>query len=197
MPHTTRESWLVALVEALRPLFAAYGACLPPKIRVACGWPTGSRRSATGRVVLGECWMPEASADGTFEIFVTPKLADPFAVAEIIAHEIVHACLGPGCRGHGPAFRKLATRIGLTGRMKSTHAGDRLRAELITIVQTLGPYGHAALDDAIEQRKKQTTRMLAVMCEHCGYRVRVAATWLSERGYPFCPDAVRMILDSK
>src|SRR5262245_40096792 len=47
-----------------------------------------------------------------------------FWVAEILAHELVHAAVGVD-QGHGPAFRKVANAIGLEGKLPrlSTSSG--------------------------------------------------------------------------
>ena len=42
----TREEWLGALVDALRPVFAELGYPLPDRIRVSCGWPSKSALSS-------------------------------------------------------------------------------------------------------------------------------------------------------
>jgi hypothetical protein len=57
---------------------------------------------------------------------------------------------------------------------------------LKTLDKKLGTYPHAALDPS-EGIKKQSTRLLKVECEACGYTVRVTRKWLDEAGSPLCP----------
>ena len=58
----TREQWLAAMVDALRPTFASLGYPLPERIRVSCGWPSKSALSAKSRRI-GEAWSARCSAD--------------------------------------------------------------------------------------------------------------------------------------
>jgi hypothetical protein len=175
-----REAWLAGMVEALRDTFADAGHPLPKRLRVSCGWPSG-RALATMRAV-GQCWSPDNSEDGTTEIFVSPCVADAAEVAEILAHELCHAAVGVD-KGHGPAFARCARAIGLTGPLRSTVAGETLRASLATLAARLGEYPHATLDTS--KQKHQGTRMRKVACPACGYTVRTTARWIAV-GLPTC-----------
>jgi hypothetical protein len=187
---THREAWLLALAEKLRPDFTAHGAMIPTKLRISCGWP--STRALSGRNrAIGECWTPTASQDGTTEIFVSPCIDAPLMVAEILVHELVHAAVGTEC-GHKGAFKRLACMIGLEGPMRSSHAGEALRERLNILIAELGSYPHATLDAAQGSRKKQTTRLLKVLCPVCGYTVRTTRQWLAQ-GLPTCPCSTEMI----
>ncbi len=179
----TREAWLMALAAKLRPAFEAVKAPVPVEVRLSCGWPSKGATASRNRRI-GECWSERCSADGTREVFVSPTLADPVEVGAVLVHELVHAA---GYMGHGADFAKVARALGLTGRMRATVAGERLRAELAAIVSELGPYPHATLTPGQDERK-QSTRLLKVQCpdEGCGYTVRVTAKWL-EVGFPTCP----------
>jgi hypothetical protein len=73
--HANREAWLNAAVDELRPFFSSRGHTLPAEIRVATGYPTNAKRS--GFKVLGECIPNTNSADGHYEIWISPILADP------------------------------------------------------------------------------------------------------------------------
>jgi hypothetical protein len=176
-----RESWLLALTEELRPRFAEVGAPLPAEPRLSCGWPSRGATAARNRVI-GECWGAKHSADRHPEVFISPALADGVEVAAVVVHELIHAA---GQMGHGAGFRRVAVALGLTGPMTATAAGETLRAELAEIVSELGPYPHGALSWG-ERERKQTTRLLKVMCGYCGYTVRVTARWLGV-GFPVCP----------
>lgn len=182
----TREQWLNALIKKLRPIVAAkHSGDFTDKLRISCGYPTSGNRTNT----IGECIYPQSSADGHTEVFVRPDIADPVHVADIVVHELCHAALGPGY-AHGPVFRKLATAVGLTGKMKATVAGPDLRAKLEEIVARLGPYPHAALVVTKRGRSsvaKGNKAQKNVTCPLCGFRAKVYTDQLS-MGRARCPD---------
>lgn len=181
MPN--RETWLGALVDALRPTFASLGYPLPERIRVSCGWPSRSALSGKARRI-GEAWSHRCSGDGAHETFLSPALADPIEVGAVLVHELVHHAVGVEA-GHKGPFRACALAVGLTGPMRATSAGDELRERLHALAEQLGPYPHAALNGG-EGRKKQSTRMLKVACADCGCVVRMTRQWLDQIGAPTC-----------
>ena len=179
----TREAWLAALVNAMRPAFSALGFPLPAKIRVACGWPSRSALTARSRRI-GEAWSTRCSADGTCETFLSPILADPVEVGATLAHELVHHAVGVE-HGHKGPFRKCALGIGLVGKMTATVAGPELAGRLHAIAESIGPYPHATLDATLG-RKKQSTRMLKITCQDCGCIARMSRQAIEEAGLPTC-----------
>ena len=184
--HQTREAWLNFVAgELARTVFAAAGATVPGKVRIAVAFPSTGNKGKR----IGECWDASASADGHFEIMIRPDVADPTEAAAILAHELVHSAVGIPA-GHGPAFRKLALAIGLEGRMKSTTAGPQFLAAVAPILSAAGPLPHARLDWAgiSTKPKKQSTRLIKCECAECGYIVRTAAKWIEEKGPPHCPE---------
>jgi hypothetical protein len=191
MADTTREAWLATLAHKLRPQFAAYGGTLPDQLRISSGWPARRAVSRHNRHI-GECWARSASRDGTVEIFISPYLEAPLEVGCTLIHELVHAAVGVEWGHQGP-FKRLALAIGLKGPMRSTHAGEVLRARLNVLITTLGPYPHARLNP-MWQRHKQSTRLHKVMCQACGYTARITMRWL-ERGLPTCPCGTAMVHD--
>jgi hypothetical protein len=183
----TREEWLVAGVEALRPIFAQEGAEIPA-VKVSVGWPGGRGRKNS---VIGQCWHPSAAKDEAAHIFVSPVLDDAVRVLDVLAHELVHA-VDRNESGHKGNFARLAKAIGLEGKMTATVAGEGLKDCLTRIVEEdLGEYPHGALvnpGDGADGPKKQGTRMLKVECaEGSGYVVRMTRKWIDEVGCPVCP----------
>lgn len=83
-----REAWLHAAIAVMQSLFGEHGGNIPANIRVASGFPFGSRKA------IGQCWPKTASKDGIYEIFISPVLDDPMRVAGVLAHELVHATVG-------------------------------------------------------------------------------------------------------
>jgi SprT-like family len=179
-----REAWLTALVQELRPLVAGIGQL--PRFRISCSLPSSRAFSARRRRV-GECWSPTASADGTTEILVSPADADPFEVASTVLHEMIHAIIGVR-HGHGPAFRRAMTKAGLTGHPTATRANDETESYIRNkILPELGPYPHAALNVQARNGKKQSTRLLKVVCPVEGkYNVRIVRQWVVSPGPPHC-----------
>ena len=191
----TREQYLNAAIDLMKPLFERNGAKLP-KVRVSTGWPSTKALSQKNRRI-GECWDKTASADGVFEIFISPcldKVAEPGSVLDTLVHEGVHAAVGLEC-GHKGAFKKLATRLGLEGKMTATSAGEALLAECKAWAAQLGDYPHAKLDLNKSPRKKQSTRMIKCECGQCGYTVRTSKKWLDDVGAPHCPKHGEMVVE--
>jgi hypothetical protein len=183
MTYTTREEWLNAAIEELRPVFTAVGKPLPAAIRVACGFPLNAKRSKA----IGECWIASASADGVIEILISPVLADPVLVFEVLVHELCHAT--SGAFNHGVNFQKVASLMLLqacgAGKQtwKSTKGMIDFAIEYGQIIAGLGAYPHGQL--TYTDRKTQGTRMLKACCPSCGYTVRLTTKW-AEQGLPTC-----------
>ena len=165
-----REAWLNAFTDKARPFFDDEGSPLPLNVRVSIGFTS---RGAKGKRI-GECWADACSADGHFEIFIKPDLqSDGPRVADILTHELCHAAAGLEA-GHGPAFKRIATRLGLEGKMTATVAGARWHAWADAVLAELGPFPGAALNGgASNAPKKQGTRMIKLSC-NCGWTCRTA-----------------------
>lgn len=177
----TREEWLTFVANELRPHYKAAGHTIPVKVRFAIGFcSTGERGNR-----IGECWYPETSGDKSVEIFVKPDQHIAATVADILAHELVHAAVGPG-HGHGRVFKKACTTLGLEGKATQALPGAEMRRAVIApILKRAGKLPHAKLEGKVTDRKKQGTRLLKAECEKCGYTVRVTKKWAAE-GLPYC-----------
>ena len=184
----TREQWLSQAAEALASRVLADAELeAPANRRVSCGWPSKAALSRTRRTI-GQCWPPEASADGTIEHFVSPVLADPVEVLDTLTHELIHGAVG--CeKKHGPAFKRACDKAGLVGKPTANSAGPELWVTLDAIAAELGPYPHAKLDKDV--MPKQGTRLIKVECPACGYTVRTTRKWI-EVGLPTCPCKTEM-----
>jgi len=180
--HLNREAWLGAAVEELRPVFAAQGHTLPAAIAVTCGFPSTASRSGA----IGQCWSAAASSGGTVEVLISPELADPSRVFDVLIHELAHSA--PGCFSHGVTFQRLCSAMLLIPAASSwtaTVAGPAFKAAYSPIIDSLGAYPHTTL--SMSKRKVQTTRMLKLICPTCGYTIRTSAKWLA-LGIPTCHD---------
>lgn len=175
-----RENWLQGITSLMRKeLFVPLNYTMP-ELQVSTGFTSKTK-------AIGQCWYPEASADNRTQIFIHPGLTSLRAGA-VLAHELVHATLGPGF-GHRKEFKRCAVAIGLTGKMTATSASNALIARLNRWIKQIGEYPHAKLDaeGANAGPKKQKTRMLKVICGLCGKSVRGAKSTL-RKGLPFCGD---------
>lgn len=183
----TRDAWLEAATNALRPHYQAAGFPIPADIRFSIGFPSGGRKGKA----IGEHWHSVASADAHHEIFIRADQAEPQAVLGILSHELVHSAVPLGS-GHGPVFKKAALAVGLAGKMRQALPGPVFAAKLAELAAELGPLPHAALNfdrRGDDTPKKQGTRMLKAECETaaCGYTVRLTRKWLNAVGAPCCP----------
>jgi hypothetical protein len=193
----TREAWHHRMAHKLEPLLRAAGGTLPEKIRYSTGW----LGRGTSKKAIGVCYRPEASADGTTEILISPAIGDAFNAADTLAHELVHACPESG-KGHGKQFKKLALAFGLVGKMRSAGAGPELAEKIRGFIEEIGPYPHAELQsaEAADKPKKQNTRMIKVACPECEaagtpYICRMSQTTI-DRGTPTCPCGSHMVAES-
>jgi hypothetical protein len=179
-----RETWLNEMAQRMAPRFAELGHPLP-KFRVAVGWTSAGKTTKVG----GECWHSRNSADGVFEILVSPIVDDSMDVAAILAHELNHAAVGFE-HGHKGEFAVMMAKLGMKRPYTSSIAGAAFAEWAQPFLDELGKIPHARImlkppraandngeagvdgecDDAEEQggssnqKKKQTTRMLKASC---------------------------------
>ena len=122
------------------------------------------------------------------EIFIRPSLQDDGSrIADVLTHELCHAALGHG-EGHGKNFKYLATSLGLTGKMTATIAGEGWHAWADPIVKELGKFPGAKLEGVLAGgKKKQTTRMIKLVCNECGWSCRTTRSHIHEDIVLNCP----------
>lgn len=180
----TREEWLMAATEELRPVFREAGYDLPPTVRASIGWPSRGATSATGRI--GECWLTVAVEDKVHEIFISPRLSDPIKILGVLVHELVHTLFGPE-EVHGARFRKAALAVGLQGRMPATTEGEALVETLRGIISRIGDYPGSHIKVSQRMAKADKCRLVKAECPGCGYIIRTTRRWIDEVGLPICP----------
>ena len=183
----TRENWLT---EVLHKHIAALllekaGVALPTDVKVSVGFPGGG----SARKRIGECWPRARSSQRVNEIFINPAIRDVGVVVDVLVHEAIHAA--DDCKsGHKGFFRKTAKAVGLTGKMTATTAGPELRGWIEQTIAAMGGFdSYASL--SLDGRKKQSTRMVKVVCPCCDYMVRTTQKWLMV-GLPKCPSGYEM-----
>lgn len=183
---STREEWLLKAVDELRSgLFQRNNATVP-LVRVSVGFPGGSSR----HTAIGQYWHSRAVQDRIPQIFVSPILEDPQKVLDVLVHELIHA-VHPNA-GHRGDFKRLALKVGLTGRMTHTTSGPELKQYLRQLAQFLGKYPNSKIN--LSGRKKQPTRLCKVECDSCGYVCRITAKWIIEVGTPICPCSMESMI---
>lgn len=187
--HKTREEWLEACAIQIHSKFAdVFGTHFGEDgdkhldhLKISTGFP--SRGGLTK--VIGECWKSVAAEDElTHHIFINPRLTDIVEVVATLAHEMVHAA-DDGENKHKGKFVKAVRDMGLEGKATATVAGAGFAEWARGLDATLGTYPHTGLVPLLTE-KKQTTRMLKLEAECCGYIVRTTKKWI-EQGLPSCP----------
>lgn len=174
----SRQTWLETAVKHAMPEFNKHGYCVP-QVRISCGFPSTGQRSSR----IGECWSTKICSGGLNEIFISPLIDDSNEVLGIIFHELVHAV--DDCKsGHGAAFKKIATTIGLTGKMIHAHPNDELGKIIKLIIAKIGPYPHKRLIPKTRLTIKRERPY--AQCSECGYRVPMLKKFL-DVGPPICP----------
>src|SRR3954452_8521287 len=82
--HETREAWLQAATQELRPYFESCGYKLPDSIRYAIAFTSSGRKGPQ----TGETWHDSASADGHYQIIIKADQDDPTEVLGILVHQL-------------------------------------------------------------------------------------------------------------
>jgi hypothetical protein len=205
----TREAWLWAFVDAARPYFDALNASIPENIRVSVGHMSTGYRSRA----IGETYSPHMSADGHYEIFISPKNIEAARIADVLTHELIHTVCWSD--GHGREFGRIARGLGLAGPLTATHGGPDWFAWAAPILEALGPIPYAPMLDmpgaaaprdpqapaapgatpaptpptagGYMPRKKKPTFARKVHCPDCGWTARVSAVHIDRHAYLTCP----------
>src|SRR5947209_2993162 len=166
-----REAWLQAAASFL--LDHIVNQDLPCiDVRVSCGWPVRGG-VARRRTVIGQCFAPSACKDGKPQIFISPLLSESIDVLGTLLHELLHASVG--CQhGHKKPFSQAARKVGLAGPPTATMVGDSLRPLLLSYVEQVGPYPHAAITVTPKHKVGSRLRLYQCQCDPA-VKVRVAS----------------------
>lgn len=177
-----REDWLTrAAVILEEELFKPAGYDVPRNIRYAVSFPSSggaSQRNTT----IGQCWSSIVSADGYFEVMISPRLDDNKTIVATLIHEIVHAVVGLKA-GHDKVFKRCALAVGLSGPMRSTSitddTWDQVKDKIYSVLGTI-PHGKIEVRAKPKRKKagtikgtcnntKKTTRMTRAVVEEYGH----------------------------
>lgn len=202
MKNETREQWLHEIAKiingtlfkrrtirgfSVKPLNlkkVQFNMAYSPNQRVKAHAHKGGVDVKLGHI--GQCHYDYKVAGEKFEteIFITPNLTNQVQIVGVLIHEMIHA-ITKG-HGHKTAFRWVAEDVGLEGKMTATSVGKELAKEIRKWLRKVGKMPHKKWIPA--NGRKQTTRMLKVVCEEgCGIIVRQSRTSIENYGTPFCP----------
>ncbi len=175
----TREQWLNKVLHShIAPKLKSVGCIVPKDAKVSVGFPGGG----SARKRIGECWPRVRSSIKVNEMFINPIVTDVRVIVATLVHEAIHAA--DDCKsGHKGAFAQAAKAVGLEGPMTATHAGKELAAWINEVIAKMGEFAYGSLN--LSGVKKQTTRMVKVVCVDCDYTVRTTAKWI-DIGLPTC-----------
>lgn len=188
--YETREQWLQAAAEKMRPWMAEKDLKIEVKILFSAGWPKyGAPKS------IGQCWSPTASDGQTAHIFICPTLGDdPVQVLHILLHEMIHASVGCEC-GHKGPFSRAAKAMGLQGKPTATYAepGTPLHGQLEVLAEELGPYPHVILRKPTKKRPAGGGWVKLESVNDPEYILRISPV-AAESGMPVDPWGDEMVL---
>lgn len=176
-----REQWLLLAVDALKPIFKKKcQIVLPKNIKCTMSFPLG--RSA--HKIAGQCLNEKISSGGKIEILINPTVDDPIKIISILAHELIHAWDG-NKNGHKGPFVRVAKDFGFVSPWTQTPETPELSKELKKIVKKLPKFPHDKVNPS-KREKKQTTRMIKLECDQCGFICRASHTAIIASGLPTC-----------
>ena len=173
-----KETWLKNAVVDIGNYFRKFEYQVPP-VNVSVGWTSCGKRSNS----VGECWPQKSASDKKNVIFINPNHRDTQSILSTLIHELVHAV--DDCEhAHGAEFKKIATTIGLEGKMRSTVPGEALSAYIERLIKKIGPYPESLLTIVSEARVVRQSPK--AKCPSCSYRVSLPRQMV-EYGPPLCP----------
>lgn len=182
--HSTREEWLKAAVQLLKPKLEEHGN-LPEKLHVLTSWPVSNAKKA-----VGMCFAKTWTKDESTYILVSPLLGeeDLKELLGTLLHELVHAVVGVE-QNHNKRFKKVALKVGLIGKMRSTENSIQLNDEFEGMLMTLGTYPHSTmLPPKPKERKPGKKQILKFSCpDNPTYTCWLTPAQAREIGPPISP----------
>jgi hypothetical protein len=185
----TRENWMNGFIELARPHFEAAGNPLPLNIRVSISLPSTGINTRGKNQIRAQCFSPEASADGHYEILVNPMTeTDAASIAVVLSHELCHAALGNEV-GHTKPFQILAKALGMKGPFTEANADAEWFDWASPVLDELGPMDFAQMsaDFAKPPRKKSATYLRKVECPDCEWLAQVTLSHVRPHTHLNCP----------
>lgn len=186
-----REQWLSeAVVKIEERVFLEHDPTwrMPDRWAVTCGWAKGQSAGA-----VGVCVDPICSEAGVTELFITPTLSSSMLVLQVLSHEMIHAIAGIEEK-HGGKFAEMCDALGFVGNYKQAIPGKETECfrELETILETLGPYPHAAM--ILKKKPVKPSNWIRLVSRHDEKYTLVISTKSIERfGVPRDPKSDELV----
>lgn len=179
----TREEWLVQAVSDLVLVLFTPLKLVLPKFKISCGWP--SKGAVAKKQRLGQTWKDVDAADGSWNLFISPAIDNPFEVVTQVVHELCHVVRRDPV-SHQGGFVELAKSVGLVGpEWVKAQAGPQLMASIGAIVGNLGVYPHGKIT-TLPPEKKDTIRQVKLECGKCSTICRMSEKSIKKPGPPTC-----------
>jgi hypothetical protein len=182
-----REAYMLNFIDAARPIFEAEGFPIPYNLRASISLPSTGINTRGTKQIRAQCFHPDASADGHWEIMVNPMTElDRVTIATVLTHELVHAAVGLEC-DHKGNFAKLAKAVGLTGKMTEANPSDIWFAWAQPILEQLGDIDFAQMVVTAPPRKKSKTYLRNAKCNCCNWTAQVTLSHVRPYDFLNCP----------
>lgn len=157
-----REDWLIAMASAMEDKFNSCDYYYPSNLQISTGFGTSMK-------ALGQCIYDE----NAINILINPKKWYSMDVAEVLCHELIHACVYEKHKkgGHGVLFKDLCRSLGLRPT-RFTGATPEFIRWVRPLIDKLGPYPHKKINVSKVKKRKQASLKI-VRCPDHDYWVRV------------------------
>ena len=166
-----REQWLNNAMQSFALIIN--GNCtngLPDKIKVSCSLTTKRDKRTRSETIHAK-----HSADGTFNILISPLIADPVSVCEQLAIQLINVATSDS----NADFNRLCNAL----HFENTIPGFKFAIEFGELIAELGEYPHAEV--SLPDGAKQSTRLLKAHCPKCGMKIWLTQKWINQ-GLPIC-----------
>ena len=173
--NSERIQWLERAYAKIRSTLVQEA---PETCLLTIGFPYSRAGGDKGAKAIGQCWHGWTKGEGSFVTIHPCLFPDAIKILSTMAHEVIHTALPPEA-GHRKPFAKIASRIGLVGKMTETVPSPELLAKLGVIATELGPLPDGE-GDVQHIAKKQTTRQRKWTCPgECKQIIRAATDELN------------------
>lgn len=181
MKIESREDWLSKLKDLMEPEFNKHGYTYPDKIQVATSF-------CSTKKAVGQCFKPQGDKSETYNILIDPSKWYSMMVAEILCHELIHACLR-NKGGHGVKFKEACVKLGLKPTKYTGATRDFVRWAR-PLIDSIGKYPHEKLERPKSRRVQ--VRLKIVRCRSCDFWVRIDEELLEgpRLKCPCCEDSI-------
>ena len=183
----TREEWLTELVGEI---CNGFSLTLGDPRKITCGWTSSGARKRKVRPVV-ELIHKDYSASKTYELFVSPEVADPNTFFDPLVHLLVKMSTGE--------FGKLRKQTRYIERQIGWHEMFRYQsnayremkdAVLVDMSAKHGEYPHAEIHLADGSSSATKNPLKKLICPSCGIIMRATDIHI-DVGVPFCQCGAR------